>query len=227
MIGIPAGEFTMGASGYDPDADLNEKPAHLVKLKSFAIGKYPITRQQWLAITGLNLRKDLSYFFDFPNHPMEWIDFSNAQNFCQKLGAFTGKDYQLPSEAQWEYACRAGTQSRFYWGNNAEEIGNHAWFVDNSGNISHQVGQKIPNAWGLYDVSGNIWEWCSDVQHKNHDGSPTDRISWDDNPENSKHSFCRGGSWDNHPPDCRSSRRIALNKDFVGPNVGVRVVYSI
>ncbi|UAJ71351.1 SUMF1/EgtB/PvdO family nonheme iron enzyme [Synechocystis sp. PCC 7339] len=100
MIGIPAGEFIMGSPDSDPDADSNEKPAHLVTLKSFAIGKYPITRQQWLAITGLNLRKDLSYFFDFPNHPMEWIDFSNAQNFCQKLGALTGKYYGLPSESQ-------------------------------------------------------------------------------------------------------------------------------
>jgi formylglycine-generating enzyme required for sulfatase activity/predicted Ser/Thr protein kinase len=227
MIGIPGGEFMMGASDSDPDAKPNEKPAHLVKLKSFAMGKYPITRRQWLAITGANLGHKISYFFDFPNHPMEWVNLSLIKEFCQKLSQITGKTYKLPSEAQWEYACRAGTTTRFYWGDDAGKIGDYAWFLDNSSNTSHEVGQKIPNAWGLYDMAGSVWERCSDFWHKDYTGAPTDGSSWDDNPENSKYFFCRGGSWDSPPPDCRSSSRIEVDKDFANGNLGFRVIYQI
>jgi formylglycine-generating enzyme required for sulfatase activity len=227
MIGIPAGKFIMGAPDSDPDAKPNEKPAHLVTLKSFAIAKYPITRRQWLAITGLNLRRDLSYFRNFPDHPMEWVSFVLAQEFCQKLSHIIGKTYRLPSEAEWEYACRAGTTTQFYWGDDAGKIGDYAWFADNSGGESQAVGQKIPNAWGLYDMAGNVWERCSDVWHEDYSGAPTDGSSWNDNPENSKYFFCRGGSWNSPPSDCRSSRRIEVDKDFGNSNLGFRVVYSI
>jgi len=226
MIGIPAGEFMMGSPDSDPDAKPNEKPAHLVSLQSFAIGKYPITRRQWQAIMGTT-SPDPSYLNNFPNHPMEWMRLDNTQKFCQRLKNQTGKNYRLPSEAQWEYACRAGTTTRFYWGDDADKIGDYAWFIDNSSGTSHEVSQKMPNDWGLYDMAGSVWERCSDVWHKDYTGAPTDGGSWDDNPENSKYFFCRGGAWDSPPLDCRSSRRIEVDKDFANSNLGFRVVYQI
>jgi formylglycine-generating enzyme required for sulfatase activity len=226
MIGIPAGEFTMGASGYDPDADLNEKPAHLVKLKSFAIGKYPITRRQWRSVfdpSNLDAYFDREYFNDFPDLPIEWVSWNKTQEFCQKLKKLTKKNYDLPSEAQWEYACRAGTISRFYWGDDVKEINNHAWFVDNSGGASHVVGEKVPNAWGLYDMAGNVWEWCADNWRNNYSS-----LSVEDNGENEHNQLgiLRGGCWGCSAVDSRSSNRQKIDKNYASKTIGLRIIYS-
>jgi len=221
MIGIPSGKFMMGASDSDPDAKPNEKPAYLFKLKSFAIAKYPITRRQWLAITGLNLRKDLSYFSDFPDHPMEWVSFDLAQEFCQKLTQKTGKTYRLPGEAHWEYACRAGTTTRFYWGDDAGTIGAYAWSLVNSERTSHKVGQKKPNDWGLYDMAGNVWEWCSNNWRDDYRGGANSVGT------PSQFRAIRGGCWGCSALDSRSSNRQKTDKDYSSKTIGLRVIYQI
>ena len=170
------------------------------KINSFAIGKYPVTQEQYEAVMGTNP----SYFQDNPQNPVESVSWNDAQAFCIKLNGMTGHKYRLPTQEEWEYACRAGTTTDYYFGDDANQLGNYAWYEDNSGLITFPVGAaKSPNAWGLYDMSGNVWEWCID-------------------------KWLRGGSWNDPPYCCRSA-----NRDSSPPrglrfnNVGFRVVQTI
>ncbi len=128
------------------------------EINSFAIGKYPITQEQYQAVMGVNP----SYFQSNPQNPVETVSWDDAVTFCQKLSQLTGKNYRLPTELEWEYACRAGTTTNYYFGDDKEQLGDYAWYFDNSQETTHPVGQKLPNPWGLYDMLGNIWEWCQD-----------------------------------------------------------------
>ncbi len=225
MVGLPAGQFLMGSPDSDPDAfNDEEKPQHLVQVNSFAIGKYPITQAQYQAVMGNNP----SYFKNNPQNPVEKVSWDDAQAFCQKLSQITGKTYRLPTEAEWEYACRAGTTTRFYFGDDANELGDYAWYDGNSQETTHPVGQKKPNAWGLYDMSGNVWEWCEDDWHYNYIGAPTDGSAWLINSDNRYHSKCRrGGSWVNYPNGCRSAIRLVYRRYYPGNDgvdIGFRVV---
>ena len=195
MVSLPAGEFLMGSPDSDPDASDFEKPQHQVKVNSFAIGKYPITQAQYQAVMGNNP----SDFENNPQNPVESVSWDDAQAFCQKLSEITGKTYRLPTEAEWEYACRAGTTTRYYFGDDVNQLGDYAWYDGNSGNKTHPVGQKKPNDWGLYDMSGNVWEWCED-------------------------SCLRGGSWSNDPDFCRSAYRYYDVPRVNSCNLGFRVV---
>jgi len=201
MVGLPAGQFLMGSPDSDPDADKSEKPQHLVKVNSFAIGKYPVTQAQYEAVMG----KNPSNFKNNPQNPVEWVYWNDAQAFCKKLSQITGKTYRLPTEAEWEYACRAGTTTRFYFGDHANQLGDYAWYDGNSQYTTHPVGQKKPNAWGLYDMSGNVWEWCEDNWHYNYENAPRDGSAWLTNDNDDR--ILRGGSWFNFPYDCRSAYR--------------------
>jgi formylglycine-generating enzyme required for sulfatase activity len=199
MVSLPAGKFLMGSSESD-----YEKPPHQVKVNSFAIGKYPITQAQYQAVMGNNP----SYFKNNPQNPVEQVSWDGAQAFCQKLSLITGKTYRLPTEAEWEYACRAGTTTRYYFGDDANQLGDYAWGSENSNDTTHPVGQKKPNAWGLYDMSGNVWEWCEDDWHDSYAGAPDDGTAWIDNDNRSQSRKClRGGSWDFNPNYCRSAIR--------------------
>ncbi len=219
MVGLPAGQFLMGSPDSDPDAYQNEKPQHQVKLNSFAIGKYPVTQAQYQAVMGTNP----SYFKNNPQNPVEMVSWDDAQAFCQKLSQITGKTYRLPTEAEWEYACRAGTTTRFYFGDDASQLGDYAWYIGNSQKTTHPVGQKKPNAWGLYDMSGNVWEWCEDNWHDNYIGAPTDGSAWIENGDD--YQIVRGGSWYYYPPDCRSAVRYYGRRRVVNDfNLGFRVV---
>ena len=146
MVSLPAGEFLMGSPDSDPDAYDFEKPQHLVKVNSFAIGKYPVTQAQYQAVMGTNP----SYFNNNPHNPVEWVSWEDAQEFCQKLSQITGKTYRLPTEAEWEYACRSGTTTRFYFGDDVSELGNYGWYLNNSGE------QMIDTARILQEVGGDL-----------------------------------------------------------------------
>jgi formylglycine-generating enzyme required for sulfatase activity len=181
------------------------------EIGSFKIGKYPITQAQYQAVMGTNP----SYFKNNPLNPVEQVSWDDAQAFCQKLSQITGKTYRLPTESEWEYACRAGTTTRYYFGDDDNQLGNYAWYAKNSGGKTHPVGQKKPNGWGLYDMSGNVWEWCED-----------DSTAWIDNDNCSQSEKClRGGSWGNYPLRCRSAvRYFRYRRDIRYFNSGFRVV---
>ena len=220
MVGLPAGQFLMGSPDSDPDARDSEKPQHQVKVNSFAIGKYPVTQAQYEAVMGTNP----SWFKNNPQNPVEKVSWDDAQAFCQKLSQITGKTYRLPTEAEWEYACRAGTTTRYYFGDNANQLGDYAWYGGNSQQTTHPVGQKRPNGWGLYDMSGNVWEWCEDNWHDNYIGAPTDGSAWLIN-DNDNRSLLRGGSWGYYPLFCRSAFRIFLiRRVYRNDTFGFRVV---
>jgi formylglycine-generating enzyme required for sulfatase activity len=195
IIFVPGGAFKMGS----PEAIdyYYERPSHDVTVSGFYIGKYPITQAQWKAAMGNNP----SYFKGDLALPVEHVSWNDAKQFCEKLSKITGKKYRLPSEAEWEYSCRAGTVEDY-----AGDLDAMAWYRDNSGSRIHPVGQKQPNAFGLYDMHGNIWEWCEDVWHDNYYGAPTDGSAWLSGGD-STNRVVRGGSWYYDGVGCRSAYR--------------------
>ena len=126
------------------------------EIGSFAIGKYPVTQEQYQAV----LRNNPSYFRGNPQNPVERVSYIDAIAFCQELSRVTGKNYRLPTESEWEYACRANTTTNYYFGDDKKRLRDYAWYYENSQGTTHPVGQKLPNPWGLYDMLGNVWEWC-------------------------------------------------------------------
>ncbi|MBC1193637.1 SUMF1/EgtB/PvdO family nonheme iron enzyme [Microcystis aeruginosa BLCCF108] len=222
MVSLPAGQFLMGSPDSDPDARDFEKPQHQVKVNSFAIGKYPVTQAQYQAVMGTNPSRFKNWFKNNPQNPVENVNWNDAQAFCQKLSQITGKTYRLPTEAEWEYACRAGTTTRYYFGDDASQLGDYAWYKGNSQDKTHPVGQKKPNAWGLHDMSGNVWEWCEDDWHDNYIGAPKDGSAWLTNDND--YQIVRGGSWYLNPNSCRSAYRVNFNRRDDGNSLGFRVV---
>jgi formylglycine-generating enzyme required for sulfatase activity len=218
MVKIPAGSFLMGSADNDESAYSREKPQHRVNLQEFYLGKYPVTQEQYQAIMGNNPSK----FKNNLKNPVENISWNDAQEFCQKLSDKTGKKYKLPSEAEWEYACRAGTQTRYYFGDNAELLGEYAWYGQNLDSKTHPVGQKRQNNWGLYDMHGNVWEWCEDGWHDNYKNAPTDGTAWNDNHSQSNSRVIRGGSRSDSPRNCRSAYRDRFDGRY--GSIGFRVV---
>jgi formylglycine-generating enzyme required for sulfatase activity len=169
MVGLPGGKFLMGSPESGIDELNRELPQHEVTVPSFAIGKYPVTQAQWQAIMGSNSEESSNEF----QHPVQ-VSWYRCHKFCKKLSSLTGNNYRLPSEAEWEYACRAGTQTHYSFGDDVAQLGDYAWYYVNnpSKKLIHPVGQKKPNSWGLYDMHGNIREWCEDDWHKNYQGAP-------------------------------------------------------
>ena len=168
------------------------------------------------------------------NRPVEQVscnDIRGSDGYLEKLNeAFPDLNFRLPSEAEWEYAYRAGTTTRFYWGDDLDysEIDDYAWHPDNNSPWgSKEVGLKLPNAWGLHDMSGNVWEWCEDNWYENYSGAPSDGSAWVDSPRNS-FRILRGGSWrDNYPLSCRAASRIGSYPDYKSAYCGFRVVCDL
>ncbi len=227
MVYIPGGKFIMGSplgEGYD-----RERPQHEVTVQPFFMGKYPITQAQWKAIADradLKVERILdpnpAYFKDRENsarRPVENVDWDDAVEFCQRLSKQTGTEYRLPTEAEWEYACRAGTTTPYYFGENiTDKLANYG------GNVGKttSVGQFPPNAFGLYDMHGNVWEWCQDDWHDSYKNAPNDGSAWVS--ETSSTKVTRGGSWGSNPTLCRSAPRDLGTRGGRDADIGFRVV---
>ncbi|MAT55238.1 MAG: hypothetical protein CMN32_12215 [Saprospirales bacterium] len=198
MVFVQGGTFQMGST----DGDSDEEPVHTVRVDDFYIGKYEVTQAQWWAVMGDNP----SYFSDCDNCPVENVSWNDVQTFIRKLNEKTGKHYRLPTEAEWEYAARVGKNGYKYAGSNdPDEV---AWYKSNSGSKTHPVGLKKPNVLGLYDMSGNVWEWCQDwydaAYYKNYKNGPGNNPQ---GPSSGSYRVLRGGSWFNLPRYCRVAGR--------------------
>ncbi|MEP7338530.1 MAG: formylglycine-generating enzyme family protein, partial [Acidobacteriota bacterium] len=217
MVYVSGGEFLMGS-----EVDSSEQPIHRVIISPFFIGKFQITQSQWQAVMGKNpsrLKGD--------KLPVESVSWNDAVEFCQRLSSAkkTDRAYRLPTEAEWEYACRSGSTDKYCFGNDEDLLEQYAWYDKNSGSTTHQVGEKKANDFGLYDMHGNVWEWCEDVWHTDYTDSPTDGSAWLSGGD-SGFRVLRGGSWVNYGYFCRSSLRNSLrpgDRDFY---MGFRVVVS-
>jgi len=207
LVLIPAGKFMMGSPDSEQGHRGNEGPQHEVIItKPFYMGVTEVTQAQYEAVMGMNPSK-----FKGPTNPVEMVSWEEAVEFCRKLSEKTGKTLRLPTEAEWEYACRAGTKTRFSFGDSASALGDYAWYGSNSGNKTHPVGQKKPNAWGLYDMHGNVWEWCADWYGSYPSGSLTDPQG----PGSGSLRVVRGGSWRlNVTDDFRCAYRDDLGPPF-------------
>ena len=219
---IPAGKFIMGYPSSENSNYGNAGPTHEVTIKnSFYLGKYPVTQKQWEII----MRNNHSNFED-EDRPVESISWEYVQRFVKKLNEKeqTNK-YRLPSEAEWEYTCRAGTTTKYYFGNDESKLGGYAWYDKNSDNETHPVGQKKPNLWDLYDMHGNIWEWVQDRWHDNYEGAPSDGNAWEDG--NSSDRVIRGGSWISYARHCLSAIRHGFYPGSRSGDVGFRLLRKL
>ena len=216
MVYVEGGTFMMGATSEQwSEAESDEKPVHQVTLSSFSIGKYEVTQEEWEAVMGSN-----PSYFKGAKHPVEQVSWDDCQQFIRKLNAMTGEHFRLPTEAEWEYAARGGKKSRGYKYAGSHTLGEVGWYDDNSTSRTHEVGQLDPNELGLYDMSGNVWEWCFDRFNYYESGSQT-------NPSGSSSSFdsriYRGGSRANFEENCRVSHRGGNSPDFRLGIIGFRL----
>ncbi|NES19966.1 MAG: formylglycine-generating enzyme family protein [Symploca sp. SIO3E6] len=226
MVAIPEESFVMGSPETEKAHTAYESPQHQVTVKSFFMSKYPITQAQWKAVAALPLvnhaLKPEPSKFPGENRPVERVSWYDAVEFCERLSQKTGMRYRLPSEAEWEYACRAKTTTLFHFGEKiTSELANHNRIYGET----TPVGRfGVANAFGLYDMHGNVWEWCVDSWHGNYQGAPKDGSVWElDNPRGSR--ILRGGCWLNEPEKCRSAYRNNFSPDDrQGQSIGFRVV---
>lgn len=214
FIKIPSGSFNMGS---DETAN-DERPMHKVKIESFYLMKTELTQAIWKTIMGNNPSN-----FKGDDLPVESISWEEVQEFILRLNIKDpGKNYRLPTEAEWEYACRAGTNSLFYNGDMESDLESIAYYSNNSGNKTFPVGTKRANEWDLYDLTGNVWEWCSDWYHDNYFGAPSDGKSWD--TPIGENRVIRGGSLGTDFYNCRSTKRNYYNPNKKNINIGFRLV---
>jgi len=211
MVWVPGGTFMMGRYPGEQLSYPEEDPRHQVSVPGFWMAKYELTKRQWQAVMGTTPWSGESNVLNDPDSPAVYISWNDAKAFIAVLNSYTSLTFRLPSEAEWEYACRAGTATCFYWGDDPNRtVGNaYCWWMHNARTVGeaygHVVGQKIMNAFGLYDMSGNVWEWCEDDWHVNYTGSPTNGRAWVDWPRGS-YRMLRGGSWYGEGA-CRSAHR--------------------
>jgi formylglycine-generating enzyme required for sulfatase activity len=230
---VPAGEFMMGSPGSDGRAQACERPQHKVRItKPFYLGVYEVTQGDYKKVMGENA-KSAGWFslegggaeevsgVDVSCHPVENVSWEDAAEFCRRLSAREEIAYRLPTEAEWEYACRAGTTTLYSFGDDAVSLAEYAWHKDNSDSVAHPVGGKRPNAWALHDMHGNVWEWCADWYDPGYyDESPMDDPP---GPETGSFRVFRGGSWKHFSWNCRSAGR-GRDKPTPRMHLGFRVV---
>jgi formylglycine-generating enzyme required for sulfatase activity len=247
MVLIPTGRFEMGSPADELERRDNEGPQHSVTVPSFFMGRTPITQAQWRQVVKLPQVKDKldnpdPSRFKGPELPVEQVSWDDATEFCARLSRHTQREYRLPSEAEWEYACRAGTTTAFHFGETIDaEVANYQAQDEKIGDTTYPgkygrgkfgeyckhttpVGSFPPNQFGLYDMHGNVWEWCMDDWHDNYKKAPNDGSVWLKNVKTASTKVLRGGSWLNHPRDCRSAYRSSYSRDLRSDGIGVRVV---
>jgi formylglycine-generating enzyme required for sulfatase activity len=258
MMLIPSGTFMMGQTEAEKEELIRlageedyqnyyvrELPRHEVTVPSFFMGKYPITQAQWRVVAGYpKIDQDLDpdpSNFKGPNHPVEQVNWDDATEFCRRLSQQTNRTYRLPSEAEWEYACRAGTTTPFHFGETlSDELANYCpqdRDIDGTlykgtygrgiqGNYREEtvdVGNFPANQFGLYDMHGNVWEWCEDDWHSDYIDAPEDGSAWLENDRKTSNRLLRSGSWSYFPENCRSSVRYVIARDIRYYNLGFRV----
>ena len=236
LLPIPGGAFDMGSNDYD-----EEKPIHSVSISPFYLGKFQITQAQWQAVMGNNPSE-----FKGELLPVDNVSWEEGKAFCEKLSEKTGESFRLPTEAEWEYACRAGNtvnnavalDDMAWYGNNSGETVIDAWelfqqlkpqaYIERlkqNGNKTHPVGQKQSNQFGLFDMLGNVWEWCEDDWHKNYEGAPNNGLAWLSNPHQNK-KVLRGGAWDSITMYVGSATRYECDPSIPNKHFGLRVALS-
>lgn len=227
---IPAGEFEMGSPSREKRRKLWESHVHRVSIKKpFYLGRYPVTQEQWSKVTGSN-----PSFFRGEKHPVETVSWEEAQAFIRKLNTLENNGgrsaiYRLPTEAEWEYAARAGSTGSYFFGNDETKLKEHAWFLENSGLETHPVGLKKPNPWGLYDIYGNVGEWVQDEYHISYKGAPSDGRAWESSFQgiSTQVRIRRGGGWNGNAGCCRSAERLFAPQDKRLNSLGFRVVKEV
>ncbi len=220
MVYVEGGTFTMGAtSEQGSDAYNNEKPAHSVTLSNYYIGKYEVTQAEWKAVMGSNP----SYFEGSDNLPVEQVSWNDCQTFITKLNTLTGKNFRLPTEAEWEYAARGGSKRQGYKYAGSDNLDDVAWYTINSGSTTHAVGTKQPNELGLYDMSGNVYEWCSDWFGSYSSSSQTNPTG----ASSGSNRVRRGGCWILNAWDCRVSYRVYNSPDSWSSLLGLRLALPV
>lgn len=223
---IPSGDFIMGSPPDEEHRYLNENPQHLVSIDSFYFMTTEVTQAHWMEVMGEN-----PSLFKHPNHPVEGVSWYDVKEFIKRLNdRYPTYQFRLPSESEWEYACRADTKTPFHTGptintDQANFDGTHAYgkgWRGVSRGSTLPVKSFLPNAWGLYDMHGNVWEWVEDSDHSSYDGAPCNDSAWID--QESEYRILRGGSWYNYAGNCRSANRGRLNPSYKQYNNGFRLV---
>jgi len=219
LVLIRPGKFMMGSPNSEQGHADIEGPQHEVTIsKPFYMSVTEVTQAQYQAIMGTN-----PSHFKGETNPVDTVSWNDATEFCKKLSDKTRQAVRLPTEAEWEYACRAGSRTRFCFGDAGEGLGEYAWYTVNSGGTTHSVGQKKPNAWGLYDMHGNLWEWCADW----YGGYPEGAVTDPQGAASASKRVQRGGAWYHRPDTCRSANRSYVTADISTDHNGLRVVVSV
>lgn len=213
FVWVPGGCFQMGA-----DENRSERPIHKICMRGFWLGRHEVTQKEYKQLTAGN-----PSYFKGDDRPVEQVNWDEANAFAVQLGHKSGKLMRLPSEAEWEYACRAGGQHETYCGQG--QVPDLGWFGLNSGTRTHPVGKKLANAWGIYDMSGNVWEWVQDCWHSDYNGAPTDGSAWAGNGNCAQRVF-RGGGWFDSLPFLRAAYRNKYEPSSRFVYLGFRLVMA-
>jgi len=226
LVAIPAGEFMMGSPETEIGRVGNETRHRVTLTKSFHLGRTEVTQGQWKAVMGTTPWNDYVRRKEGDDYPATRVNWEDAVEFCEKLSEKEGVEYRLPTDAEWEYACRAGTTTVYSFGDDESQFGEYAWFDKNAGDAdekyAHIVGQKKPNAWGLYDMHGNVFEWCQDNYGEYPSGDVTDPVG----PASGSFRVFRGGCWYNSARGCRSAYRFWSSPSDRSHGLGFRVLRS-
>ena len=221
MVDVAGGCFEMG--DFEGSGNLDEKPLHHVCVEPFAIGKYPVSQLEWISIMGQNPSANPKCGGSCPVENMTWTE---AQEFIRRLNSRGTPKYRLPTEAEWEYAARGGDRKRTWAGtSDPSQLGSYAWFIENAFFQTHPVGQKKPNEFGLYDMSGNVWEWTADRYSADYYAKSPEHDP--PGPTSGDRRVVRGGYWGSPSELLRTTRRVSLPPDARGPGFGLRLVRSV